>query len=178
MKTWKAVVIGILTGLLIGGAIYWVASPHPQGTISFVSPTQSNTVTISITGQVAHPGVYSLLSGSRINDAISAAGEPLANADLSGIPLAQLLEDQENIIIPSIETEQTTSLSNSQGKINLNTATLEQLESLPGIGEGKAQDIIDFRTNNGNFSSIEDLLAVPGFGPTIFSTIKDKIEVD
>ncbi len=178
MKTCQAVVIGILTGLLLGGAIYWVASPHPQGTISFVSPTQSNSVTISITGQVAHPGVYSLPSGSRINDAIAAAGESLVNADLNGIPLAQLLEDQENIIIPSIETEQTTSLSNSQGKINLNTATLEQLESLPGIGKEKAQEIIDFRTNNGNFSSIEDLLAVPGFGPSIYNTIKDKIEVE
>jgi competence protein ComEA len=176
MKTWQVFMVGILTGLIIGGAIYLVASPHPQGTINFVSPTQSDIVTISITGQVTHPGVYSLSVGSRINDAITAAGGSLQDANLTGIPLAQLLEDEDHITIPSIESVQNTSISNSQGKINLNTATLEQLESLPGIGEGKAQAIIDFRVNNGKFSSIEDLLAVSGFGPSIYNTIKDMIE--
>jgi competence protein ComEA len=178
MKTWQLIIIGILIGLFLGGVIYIVASPHPKGTITFIAPTQSDKVTVSITGQVKAPGVYSLPIGSRINDALIAAGGSLESADLTGVPLAQLLEDEESITIPTREEEQNQSISTSQGKINLNTATLDQLESLPGVGEEKAKAIIDFREIHGKFSSIEDLLAVSGFGPSIFNSIKDKIEVE
>ncbi len=154
-----------------------IASPHNGAKIEFISPTQSQNVTVSVTGMVNHPGLYTLPVGSRVNDAILAAGGSQSDAKLDGINLAEVLEDSEQINVPSTKTEIPANTGITQGKININQATLAELDSLPGIGAEKAQAIIDFRTNNGNFASIEDLLSVPGFGPSIFESIKELIDV-
>jgi competence protein ComEA len=178
MKRWTFLIGGILLGFIMGGVIYLVASPKYQPSMSFISPTASTKITVSITGSVKIPGVYTLNYGSRVNDVINTAGGILDDANIDGISLAQIVTDEENIYIPSKGISETASDSISQGKINLNTATLEELISLPGIGNEKAQAVIDFRNQHGNFSSIEDLLYVPGFGQGIFDSIKDLIVVN
>lgn len=177
MKTWQALVLGIFVGLIAGGAIYLIASPRNHSQIEFISPTPVTEIVISVTGNVAHPGLYTLPVGSRVNDALLAAGGILANTDLNGINLAKILEDGEQITVSANNTEPILSTNTTQGKININQATIEELDLLPGIGTEKAQAIIDFREKNGNFVSIEDIMAVPGFGPSIFDSIKELIDV-
>jgi len=178
MKRWFSFIAGVLLGLMIGGVIYLVASPRVKPSISYISPTNTTKIVISITGAVRNPGVFTLNYGSRINDAIDAAGGLSENAKIDGVSLAQVLEDEENIFIPSTSNDLPSSISKSQGKININTASLEELISLPGIGQEKAQAVIDFRNQHGNFSSIQDLLYVPGFGQGILNSIIDLITVN
>lgn len=178
MKRWVSFTAGVLLGIMIGGVICLVASPKLNSSISYISPTTTTKIVISITGSVRNPGVFTLNYGSRINDAIEAAGGLSENANVDGVSLAQVLEDEENIFIPSTSNDIPSSISNSQGKINLNTASLEELISLPGIGQEKAQAVIDFRNQHGNFTSIQDLLFVPGFGQGILDSIKNLIVVN
>jgi competence protein ComEA helix-hairpin-helix repeat region len=173
MKTWQSLVLGILIGLAFGGAIYLVASPKVASTVEYVSPTQPTEIAVSVNGKVVHPGLYQLPTGARINDAILAAGGAVDASDLSNINLAETLQDGEMITIGQTST----SIPSTQGKIDLNTATLDELDALPGIGSQKAQAIIDYRTQNGKFASVDDLLAVPGFGPALVDSIRDMIEV-
>lgn len=177
MKTWQALVLGIFIGLIAGGVIYLIASPRNNSQIEFLSPTPSTEIVVSVTGSVTHPGLYTLPVGSRVNDALLAAGGPDAEANTGEINLAEILEDGEQITVPSSNSEPIPSASTTQGKININQATLEELDLLPGIGDEKAQAIIDFREKRGDFVSIEDLMAVPGFGPSIFDSLKELIDV-
>jgi len=165
-------------GLIIGGVIYLVASPRDSSTIEYIIPTQKTTLVISVTGKVNHPGVYSLSPGSRINDAVLAAGGTLADADLSNVNLAEVLKDGEQITIPGTKSETPSASSQTQGKIDINTASLEELDSLPGIGAQKAQAIITYRQEHGVFRSIDDLLYVPGFGTALVDSIRDLIEIN
>lgn len=178
MKRWQIFISGILLGLIFGGFVFLVASPKSQPSLTYISPTLPGSITISITGAVVHPGVYTLPVGARINDAITAAGGTIAQAKLDGLSLAQVMDDEDNIFVPTIDVVQRSSNDDSQGKIDINKATAQQLDSLPGIGEEKAQAIIDYREKYGKFSSIEDLLYVPGFGQAIFDSLKDLIDVN
>ena len=178
MKSWQLVSIGILIGLLLGGVFLLIIFPGHPATISYVLPTQNDVVVASISGEVKNPGVYSLPIGSRITDLIQLAGGTLDTADPSKIQLAQLIEDGENIEIPSVSIQEKGTDNTSVIKLNLNSATLEELETLPGIGKEKAQAIIDYRSQYGNFSSIQDLMSVPGFGENLFNSIKELIEVE
>jgi competence protein ComEA len=175
MKPWQLLVIGILCGILIGGVIFLVGSKPPQPSIDIISSTQMTSIVVSVTGKVAHPGVYTLPVGARVNDAITAAGGVTSDANVSSINLAEILEDGQQIYLSSSISNPTQ--TTEQGKININTATLEELETLPDIGESKAQSIIDYRTNYGSFQSVDDLLYVSGFGPAIIKDIENLIEV-
>jgi len=127
-----------------------------------------------------------LPKGARVQDAISAAGGFLADADKTGINLAQLLEDGEQLDIPFgegaslvIPTPEVENVDPGETElININTASQFQLESLPGIGPTTAQKIIDYREENGPFSTIEEIMDVSGIGPGTFERIKDLITVD
>jgi competence protein ComEA len=178
MKTWHLFFLGILIGLLFGGGVFLIAFPVRQSSISYISPTQIESVTVSISGEVKNPGVYTLSIDSRIDDVIRLAGGTLENADLSKLPLAKIIDDEENIEVPAKLTEVNKIQEDSEKKIDLNQATLEELESLPGIGEEKAQAIIDFRNQYGNYSTIEDLMSVPGIGTGLYNSIKTMIEVE
>ena len=134
-------------------------------------------IKIHILGEVNSPGIIELNAGSRVSDAIEIAGGATEQADISKINLAYILSDGEKIYIPNIneknveETEFNTEIS----KININTASLEKLQSLNGVGKSTAQKIIDYRNKNGKFAKIEDIMNVSGIGESKFESIKDNI---
>ncbi|MDE4541548.1 ComEA family DNA-binding protein [Thermoanaerobacterium sp. R66] len=144
---------------------------------------KSKEIKVYVTGLVKSPGVYTMREGDRIDDAIKMAGGALDGADLSDINLAEKLKDEQMIKVPKIgenyaSNDKSSSSNATNGKININTATKEDLDTLPGIGEVTAQRIIDFREQHGNFQRIEDIMNVSRIGPKLFEQIKDKITVD
>ena len=157
------------------------------------------TIVVHITGEVKKEGVIYLKKGARIVDAIKQAGGETKEADLSQVNLAYELQDGQKIYIPnknekisqyiigingetmndsSASTGSESTSYNKEGtKVNINTANQSELDSLPGIGPALAQRIIDFREENGNFNSIEDIQNVKGIGDSKYENIKDKIVV-
>ena len=139
-----------------------------------------DTIKVHVTGEVLNTGLIELKTGSRIYDAIEECGGTTDLADVSKVNLAYILSDGEKIYIPSINDEDDVDYilnSESNSKVNINTATAEQLETLNGIGESLAAAIIAYREENGNFSSIEDIKNVSGIGDSKFEKIKDYISV-
>jgi competence protein ComEA len=183
MKTWQALTLGISVGLALTAIILIVAIP-PHGTPIVLSPPPTlEPIKIFITGAIHQPGLYSLPRGSRVESAITAAGGLTGNADLNKINLAAKIADGDKITIPSVFdptsqplTVQATSTPISF-PIDINTASLEELDALPGIGNAKAQSIIQYREENGDFQKIEDIMNVPGIGEGIYNNIKELITV-
>lgn len=133
----------------------------------------SKIVGIHIKGEVNAPGYYELNYGSRIKDAIKAAGSETKRADLSSVNLALRLSDGEEIVIPAIGAAD----KESSSLIDINTADMYKLCKLDGIGESIASDIIEYRTKNGGFKSVTELKKIKGIGNSKFNNIKDKITV-
>lgn len=136
-------------------------------------------IQVHIAGEVKKPGLYKLADGARINDAVEAAGGFTENADKDSLNLAKVVEDGEQIVVSAkgggvAETGASASAQNN-GKVNINTADLTSLQTLSGVGPSTAQKIIDYRTANGKFKTIEDLKKVSGIGDKTFEKFKDKI---
>ncbi|WP_338750252.1 helix-hairpin-helix domain-containing protein [Bacillus sp. FJAT-52991] len=162
------------------------------------APEQPQTVTVDIKGAVKMPGIYSLSSEERINDAVAKAGGFQKEADRTTVNLAQKLQDEMVIYIPKVGEEppvqaatapgtsgvssgaQTASSSGAEqgGGININTATSAELQELPGIGEAKAQAIIDYRETTGAFAQPEDLKNVTGIGDKTFEKLQPLITIN
>lgn len=161
---------------------------------------KNETITVYITGAVANPGVISLDSNMRLDDALKKLGGTTKDADINRINLAMKLEDSQHYIIPYIGQEDdpsqkdmqasnnssdsagnlanSSSASNSQdSKININSADESQLETISGVGPSTAKKIIDYREKEGKFSSIEDIKNVSGIGDKKFESMKDSIDV-
>jgi len=130
---------------------------------------------VAVSGQVQRPGLVRLPPGSRVADAIQAAGGPLPGVDLSTINLARKLNDGELIAVgvpPAAGADPAV-----PAKVNLNTASLAELDTLPGVGPVLAQRIIDHRTKRGGFRSVEELRQVDGIGEETFGRLKDLVTV-
>lgn len=143
----------------------------------------SGEVVVHVAGAVSSPGVYTLPADSRVDDAVRAAGAT-ADADLSQLNLAQKLADGQKITVPVAgatpadgSSAATTADSDNGGLININTATQEELESLPSIGEVRAQAIITYREEHGGFRTIDELKEVSGIGEKIFADISPHVTV-
>ena len=190
MRTVFHIVIGILVGLLFAGGIY--ASAHaPQGESVQLRPAPTpEPLRIHIAGAVVRPGVYELEDGSRVADAVEAAGGFVAEADKNALNLAEFLEDGERLDIPYVAgfvpedgqgfvvvTEGTPSPLAGEELVNINTASADELDKLPGIGQTTAARIIEYRTANGPFATIGDIINVPGIGTATYNEIKDLITV-
>lgn len=138
-------------------------------------------VVIYITGEVKQPGIVELSSDMRLKDALQMVGGFTAEADINSINLAQKVEDERHYIVTKIGensldvTGNTSPMTGKGGLININTANVEELKRLDGIGDGLAQRIINHRTEQGAFSSIEDIKNVSGIGEKKFEAIKSSI---
>jgi competence protein ComEA len=138
---------------------------------------------VHVVGEVRRPGLYRLRDGSRIADAVRRAGGALHGADLSAVNLAAPLVDGVQVLVPS-KVAVTDSASGGRGApgvgsaagpVSLSSATLEELDALPGVGPITAQKILDYRTEHGPFASVDDLDAVPGIGPTRIEQLRDLV---
>ena len=173
MKTFLNITYGVLIGLLAAGII-WLAVSRPRGEAVTLLPTATpSLLTVYISGAVATPGVYTLPDGSRVEDAVKAAGGSVPGAELDNINLATQLKDGEQINIPGIVDTSHVNV----GRVNINTATVEDLNTLPGIGPTTSQAIVDYRLQNGPFQVIQDIQNVPGVGPATYALIQDLIIV-
>jgi competence protein ComEA len=188
--------------LLVGGAVFWyvrslpaavrvdaaIAPAHPAAAPS-VSPSPSpGVVVVYVSGWVERPGVYEFEEGDRVVDAIERAGGPKKGADLNALNLAAFLTDAQQVLVmrkgqapPTTSSGSPggggTSIGATGGPINLNTATLDQLETLPGIGPALGQRIIDHREQHGPFQSVEDLVEVSGIGEKRLADLQDQVTV-
>ncbi len=149
-----------------------------------VSGGQSGQVVVHVCGQVAAPGVYELAEGSRIYEAIEAAGGLSGQAAPEGLNQAACVEDGQQIYVPSVQELQENSSAAAgetggveDGRVNINTAGAEELMTLSGIGEAKAAAIIQYREEKGRFESIEELMEISGIKEGVFEKIKDQIKV-
>ena len=176
MKTFLNTIIGILVGILLAGII-WNTSRQPRGdAVTLRPPPTPVPISVHINGSVVSPGVYDLPKGSRVVDAINAAGGFLPVADSENINLAAIVEDGSRIDIA--KRSNYASGGNDTNRININTATLDELDTLPGVGPSTAQAIIDHRRQFGNFQRTDQLTDVSGIGPATYERIKDLITVD
>ncbi len=134
---------------------------------------------VHVSGAVAAPGLYVLDASARVVDAIAAAGGLAPDADVSAVNLARPLSDGEQLAraAASAPSTQAPPQPAGDGRINLNTADLAALDTLPRIGAAMAQRIIDWREANGRFTSVEDLLAVPGIGDKMLESLRDLVTV-
>ncbi len=201
MNTWLKPAVDEVQVLSAGEALP-AENQQPQSPPVPAPPTNPDSIKpqeikVHVAGAVRKPGVYQLLSGDRVNDAVQLA-EPLTKADLNTIPLARVMVDGETIYVPAIgenvqenpprsamSTPKTTpatantpagSSGGGGGKVNLNTADSAQLDqALPGIGPALAQRIVDYRTQNGPFRSPDEIKKVSGIGDKKYEQLKDLI---
>lgn len=146
-------------------------------------PAVAATVTVHVVGEVRRPGVYELSGGSRVVDAVAASGGTLGAADQAAVNMARIVADGEQITIPrqgeggTVAAATAPGAAARPGKIDLNTATEAQLDTLPGVGPSTAAKIVSDRTENGPFRTVDDLMRVPGIGPAKLDALKDLVTV-
>jgi len=183
-------VIAIVVAVGLLGAAWWVVRSGGDGTavplaapvssvaglvtpgaagVTSASPSATTSVVVDVTGDVRRPGIVVLAPGARVVDALKAAGGVLRGTDLSTLNQARLLVDGEQIVVggeaaPGIAASASAASAPAAPLVNLNTAGESELESLPGVGPVTAQAILDWRTTNGRFTSVEELLEVDGIG--------------
>lgn len=155
---------------------------HQETSRSTTSTRTAGSICIDIKGAVNRPGVYHLAKGSRVEEAIAAAGGSTGEADLNQVNLAKELVDQQVIQVPKIGEKagtlgNTSSVGSDEEKININTATKEELTKIEGVGDKKAEKIIEYRTQHGGFNAPEDLKNISGFGEKTVAKLKDKLAV-
>lgn len=165
------------------------SSPSPRAASSVTSAVPSSgasaVVVVDVAGKVARPGVYRLPSGSRIDDALRAAGGARRGVDLTSLNLASVLVDGQQIAVgrpgavPAAGQPVASGAAPSaaNGLVDLNTATLEQLDDLPGIGPALSQRILDYRTEHGSFTGVDQLDDVSGIGSVTFEKLKSLVTV-
>lgn len=191
MKPWQQTLAGFLLGLVVVGAIILVVSPQRGQPIALVTRTPNLTpdpsatpglIRVHVTGAINNPGVYTLQKEARLEDAIQAAGGLQETADPQSLNLAATLLDGQRLYIPS--AQEVTLAPDDKGLqvdapsvVNINSASLAELDSLPGIGEVKAQAIITYRQQNGLFTALEDLLKVEGISQSLYEKLEGLITI-
>ncbi len=188
---WRAFVIGCLVVGLAGGSLWWMTRQEPvpvDAALPLVEPSSVTTTTapaaplvVHVAGAVASPGVRRLPPGSRVIDAVEAAGGLRADADTDRVNLAAELVDGTQVYVPAVGEPVPPGASGSSGEasgpIDLNTADATALETLPGVGPATAAAIIDHRERNGPFTSVDGLLDVRGIGEAKLAQIRDLVRV-
>jgi competence protein ComEA len=187
-----------LVAITLGGAGLWYVRSLPRpvevraaaaSSAAGASATSSPDIVpilVDVAGWVRIPGVYEFHDGDRVIDAIEAAGGARRGAALDALNLAALLADGTQILVPrrqapgsagSVPSAPSVDGGVTSSKVNINSASAEELETLPGIGEVIAQEILDYRTENGPFGSVDDLLDVSGIGEVTLENVRDLVTV-
>ena len=198
---WKVKGSVLFVCLIIGVGLFWMSRQGEE--VEEVAPSLSETtilpqevedkttvstvIYVDVKGEVHHPGVYQMKAENRVKDLIEAAGGFTPLADDQKLNLAQLLEDQMVIVVPKKGEEVNSELAQAptsqkkevgkEGKVNINTATVEELKTLKGIGEKKAEAIIEYRKKNGSFKNKEELMKVRGIGKKLYESFQERVIV-
>ena len=196
-------VVGIVATVAGGAVLMLRDSGSPDGmTITLDEPVLAatpatyaeipTTIKVYVSGEARRPGVYELPADARMDDALQAAGGPTSDAALEMVNLAKRLSDEDHIHIPGqpdagtkpIQNEASLSTASAglseqggSGRLNINTATVEEFTSLPNIGPSRAAAIVDYREREGPFDSVDDLMNVGGIGEKITDSIRDLVVV-
>ena len=182
-----ALVLAVAAALAGAAFLTWRATAGESAPLELVLPTpgppstvDASEIKVYVTGAVVMPGVYSLREGARLHELVEAASGVRADADLDAINLAARIRDEDHWRIPvrgeKAAADSIASQAASPGRIDLNSATAEQLRSLPNIGEVRAQAIVSFREARGPFAAVDDLLLVSGIGPETLAGLRDLVE--
>jgi competence protein ComEA len=145
----------------------------------FTLSGQASDLVVDVTGAVERPGVYRLPAGSRVEDAIKRAGGPSAEAELEAVNRAARLADGQQVVVPErgpAGVSLATGSGEEEGPISLGTATVEQLDTIDGIGPVTAQDIVDFRDQHGGLASVDQLDQVSGIGPATMESLRARLQ--
>lgn len=185
-RIFLAITGGILSLCSCGGKSEQIFFAQEAAETVFVQEESEETavqeevqVVVFVCGAVCEPGVFSLKEGSRVADAIARAGGMTPEADTDYLNQAALLQDGEKLYVPTKEEVLLWEISKEESSlVNINTADAQMLCTLPGIGESRAADIIAYRTEQGAFQCIEDIMKVSGIKDSLFAKIKDFITVD
>jgi competence protein ComEA len=173
----RRVLAGAVAGRQLAGAGGTSsARPVEERPLEAVEAAAPAALVVHVVGAVHRPGLYRLREGSRIADAVRRAGGATKRADLSLVNLAAPVADGVQVVVPRRMTGAAAAPGTAQapaGPVHLNTATLEQLDELPGVGPSTAQKILDFRQEHGAFTSVDELDAVPGIGPARLEQLRE-----
>ena len=152
------------------------AVPPPVRVAAHAGHTPATTLFVDVVGAVRRPGLYRLKDGSRVADAVARAGGPTPKAQIELLNLAARIADGEQIVVPrrGLASPSATASGGAvaAGPVHLNSATLEQLDALPGVGPVTAQKILDYRQQHGAFGSVDELDAIAGIGPARLETLR------
>lgn len=179
--------LAIIFALSIGIAAFYFLNSRPGAEIAaieelapIVGQVEPAKLIVNVAGKVANPGVYQLPSGARVIDAIQAAGNQLKGVDISDINLARVLVDGEQILVggsKSISNRSVVKKISPDNPLDINRATLAQLDTLPGIGPVTAQRIIDYRIKVGRINALDELKKISGLGGSKFEEIKPLLRI-
>lgn len=187
MRAWvgkyrSQIALSLAFAAALGGVVLW-RDPQPPP-IAIVEPTPRPTrtpapIAVYVTGAVLRPDVYTLPEGSRLKDALLAAGGATAEADLDALNLAAPLRDGERVHVPAQGAAPLSAPTGAQpaGPVNINRATAAELEALPGLGPTLAQRIVEDRQANGPYESVDQLLRVRGIGPALLEKLRPHVAV-
>jgi len=172
-----AVVIVLALRHFGGGAVSAAAPSYAPLPARAAKPAATKLLVVDVAGDVRRPGLHTVPAGSRVEDAIVAAGGATPKAQLDAVNLAAPVADGEQIVVPGsgaggVAADSSPAGSSPSAPLDLNSATLEQLEALPGIGPVTAQKILDYRQQHGAFHSVPELEGVPGIGPAHLAQLK------
>ncbi len=149
------------------------------GSEGFTISGQAGDLVVDVTGAVARPGVYRMPAGSRVNDAVRRAGGAAGRAELEAVNLAARLADGQQVVVPERGpggTVATAAGGGEEGPISLGTATVEQLDTIDGIGPVTAEDIVEYRDQHGGFASVDQLDQISGIGPATMESLRARLQ--
>jgi competence protein ComEA len=179
-----------VTALVVAAVGWWLLHPNParvddrlpRASPGAASPgtTAAVTVLVQAAGQVRQPGVYRVAADARVSDIIEAAGGPTPDADPDALALAAPVRDGDRVYVPKrgeVVTDAVGLPGVAAGPVDLNRATAEQLDALPGVGPATAAAIVAYRDQHGPFSNLEELLQVRGIGPAKLDGLRDLVRI-
>jgi competence protein ComEA len=175
------VLIGASVALTSRGVEHEPPPVLPVAAASVTTSTAEKSIVVSVVGQVARPGLVTLSEGARVADALQEAGGPVPGVDISALNIARRLADGEQIYVgipPPPGAEPAPAAAGAPAvpdKVDLNSATLAELDTLPGVGPVTAQRIVDWRTEHGRFEGVDQLREIDGIGPSKFAKLQDRV---